>query len=159
MGNITVKLPRIRLYFSYSVLCYLTTTNTTVILQNLFWVYITTFAWFVTCTDDLSTIDHCHMTMTTSGQIRSSPVTLRQNGNVNIKLWALCESLIVYILISIFQGVHMALSVNIPDVRRFISVEPADWIHLMLACKYNLIINISIWHGHLCYKCNTCVAF
>ncbi len=28
----------IRPYFSYSVLCYWTTTNTTVILQNLFWV-------------------------------------------------------------------------------------------------------------------------
>ncbi len=40
MGNMTVKLPRIRLYFSYSVLCYLTTTNATVILQNLFWVHI-----------------------------------------------------------------------------------------------------------------------
>ncbi len=34
MGNMTVKLPRIRPYFSYSVLCYWTTTNTTVILQH-----------------------------------------------------------------------------------------------------------------------------
>ncbi len=38
MWNMTVKLPHIRPYFSYSVLCYKTTTNTTVILQNLFWV-------------------------------------------------------------------------------------------------------------------------
>ncbi len=36
MGNMTVKLPRVRPYFSYSVLCNYTTTNTTVILQNIF---------------------------------------------------------------------------------------------------------------------------
>ncbi len=40
MGNMTVKLPHIRTYFNYSVLCYKTTTNTTVILQNLFWVVV-----------------------------------------------------------------------------------------------------------------------
>ncbi len=36
----TVKLPRIRPYFSYSVFCYLTTTNITVMLQTLFGMLI-----------------------------------------------------------------------------------------------------------------------
>ncbi len=49
-------------------------------------------------------------------------------GNVNIKLWDLCESLNVYILLSTFQWVHMALAVNRRYVRRFITwIEPADW--------------------------------
>ncbi len=46
-----------------------------------------------------------------------------KNGNVNIKLWDLCETLIVYILLSTFQW---ALTVNWPDVRRYIaSIDPA----------------------------------
>ncbi len=62
-----------------------------------------------------------HMTMTTSGQIMSWPDYLKTKGNVNIKL-------IVYILLSTFQSVHMVLTVNKPNVRRFIAwIESADW--------------------------------
>ncbi len=69
-----------------------------------------------------------HMTMTTSGQIMSWPVYLKTQGNVNIKLWDLCEILVVYILLSSFESVHMVLTVNKPDVRRFIAwIEWADW--------------------------------
>ncbi len=69
-----------------------------------------------------------HMTITTSGQIMSWPDYLKTKGNVNIKLWDLCEILIVYILFSTFQSVHMVLTVNKPDVRRFIAwIESADW--------------------------------
>ncbi len=46
---------------------------------------------------------------------------LKTKGNVNIKLRDLCETLIVYILLSTFQLVHMVLTVNKPDVRRFIA--------------------------------------
>ncbi len=35
-----------------------------------------------------------HMTMTTNGQIMSWPDYFKTNGNVNIKLWDLCETLI-----------------------------------------------------------------
>ncbi len=53
---------------------------------------------------------------------------LKTKGNVNIKLWDLCEILIVYILLSTFQSVHMVVTVNKPDVRRFIAwIESADW--------------------------------
>ncbi len=52
---------------------------------------------------------------------------LKKKGNVNIKLRDLCETLIVYILLSTFQLVHMVLTVNKPDVRRFITwIESAD---------------------------------
>ncbi len=69
-----------------------------------------------------------HMTMITSGQIMSWPDYLKTKGNVNIKLWDLCEILIVYNLLSTFQSVHMVLTVNKPDVRRFIAwIESADW--------------------------------
>ncbi len=69
-----------------------------------------------------------HMTMTTNGQIMSWPVYLKTKGNVNIKLWDLCEILVVYILLSTFESVHMLLTVNKPDVRRFIAwIESADW--------------------------------
>ncbi len=45
---------------------------------------------------------------------------------MNIKLWDLCETLIVHILLSIFQKVHMVLTVIRPD---FIAwIESADWI-------------------------------
>ncbi len=68
-----------------------------------------------------------HMTMPTSGQIMSQSDCLETKGNVNIKLWDFCETLIVYILLSTFQVVHMVLTVNKPDVRRFISlIESAD---------------------------------
>ncbi len=79
--------------------------------------------------------NHCkgkhanHMTMTTSWQIMSWADYLKTKGNVNIKLWDLCETLIVYILLSTFQLVHMVFTVNKPDVRRFIAImESADWI-------------------------------
>ncbi len=36
--------------------------------------------------------------------------------NVNIKLLNLCESLIVYILLSTSHWVHMALAINRPDI-------------------------------------------
>ncbi len=69
-----------------------------------------------------------HMTMTTSGQIMSWSDCLKTKGNGKIKLRDLCEILIVYILLSRFQLVHMVLTVNKPDVRRFITwIEPADW--------------------------------
>ncbi len=69
-----------------------------------------------------------HMTMTISGQIMPWPDYLKTNGNVNITLWDLCEILIVYILLSTFQSVHMVLTVNKPNVRRFIAwIESADW--------------------------------
>ncbi len=52
---------------------------------------------------------------------------LKTKGNVNIKLRDLCETLIVYILLSTFQLVHMVLTVKKPDVRRFIAwIESAD---------------------------------
>ncbi len=52
---------------------------------------------------------------------------LKTKENVNIKLQDLCETLIVYILLSTFQLVHMVLTVNKPDVRRFIvRIESAD---------------------------------
>ncbi len=47
---------------------------------------------------------------------------------MNVKLWDLCEILIVYILLSTFQSVHMILNVNKPGVRRLIAwIESADW--------------------------------
>ncbi len=67
------------------------------------------------------------MTMTTSGQIISWCDCLKTKGNVKIKLRDLCENLIVYILLSTFELVHMVLTVNKPDVRRFIAwIEPVD---------------------------------
>ncbi len=46
---------------------------------------------------------------------------------MNIKLRDLCETLIVYILLITFQLVHMLLTLNKPDVRRFITwIESAD---------------------------------
>ncbi len=52
---------------------------------------------------------------------------LKTKGNVNIKLHDLCETLIVYILLSTFQLAHMVLTVNKPDVRRLIAwIESAD---------------------------------
>ncbi len=71
-----------------------------------------------------------HKTMTTSGLIMSwSDYLIKtKGGNVNIKLWELWETLIVYILLSTFQLVHMVLTVNKPHVRRFIAwIESADW--------------------------------
>ncbi len=68
-----------------------------------------------------------HMTMTISGQIMSLSNYLNTKGNMNIKLRNLCETLIVYILLSTFLLVHMVLTVNKPDVRRFNSwIESAD---------------------------------
>ncbi len=61
------------------------------------------------------------MTMTTSGPIMAWPDYLKTKGNVDIKLWDLCEILIVYILLSTFRSVHMVLTVNKPNVRRFIA--------------------------------------
>ncbi len=76
-----------------------------------------------------SIIKHAnHMTLTTSGQIMSWPDYLKTKVNVNIKFWDLCEILIVYILLSTFQSVHMVLIVNTLDVRRLIAwIESADW--------------------------------
>ncbi len=52
---------------------------------------------------------------------------LKTKGNVNIKFRDLCKTLIVCILFSTFQLVHMVLTVNKPDVRRFIAwIESAD---------------------------------
>ncbi len=52
---------------------------------------------------------------------------LKTKGNVKIKLRDLYETLIVYILLSTFQLVHMVLTVNKADVRRFIAwIESAD---------------------------------
>ncbi len=62
-----------------------------------------------------------HMTMITSGQIMSWSDYLKTKGNMNIKLRDLCKELIVYILLSTFQLVHMVLTVNKPNVRRFIA--------------------------------------
>ncbi len=67
------------------------------------------------------------MAMTTSGQIMPWSDCLKTKGNVNIKLRDLYETLIVYILLSTFSLVHMVLTVNKPDVRRFIAwIESAD---------------------------------
>ncbi len=56
-----------------------------------------------------------------------SLITLRQNETRTKKLRYLCETLIVYILLSTFQLVHMVLTVNKPDVRRLITwKESAD---------------------------------
>ncbi len=63
------------------------------------------------------------MTMNTSGQIMSWTDYLKTQWNMNIKLQDLCEILIVYILLRTFQLVHMVLTVNKPDVRRFISMD------------------------------------
>ncbi len=47
---------------------------------------------------------------------------------MNINLWDLHEILVVYILLSTFESVHMVLTVNKPNVRRFIAwIESADW--------------------------------
>ncbi len=62
-----------------------------------------------------------HMTMITSGQIMSWSDYLKTKGNMNIKLRDLCKELIVYILLSTFQLVHMVLTVNKPNVRRIIA--------------------------------------
>ncbi len=43
-----------------------------------------------------------HMTMTTSGQIMPWSDCLKTKGKLNIKLRDLCETLIVYILLSTF---------------------------------------------------------
>ncbi len=46
-----------------------------------------------------------------------------------IKLCDLCDSFIIYILLSTWQYVHMALAVNRPDVRRCMAwMQSADWI-------------------------------
>ncbi len=45
------------------------------------------------------------------GRFSHSLITFKTKGNVNIELWDLCESLIVYILLSTCQWVHMALAV------------------------------------------------
>ncbi len=50
---------------------------------------------------------------------------LKTKGNMNIKLRDLCETLIVYILLSTFQLVHMVLTVNKADVR-IAWIESAD---------------------------------
>ncbi len=63
------------------------------------------------------------------GRFSHDLITLKIKGNVNIKLWGLCESLIVYIVFNKFQWIHMAMAVNRPDVRRYIEwIEPADWL-------------------------------
>ncbi len=65
--------------------------------------------------------------MTISEQIMSLSDYLKTKGNVNIKLRDLCEKLIVYILFGTIQLVNMVLTVNKPDVRRFITwIESAD---------------------------------
>ncbi len=72
--------------------------------------------------DTLSTDKHAnHVAMTTSGHIMLWSDYLKTKENVNIKMRDLCETLIVYILLSTFQLVHMVLTVNKPDVRRFIA--------------------------------------
>ncbi len=83
---------------------------------------------FVLLAAKMAYIKHTnHMNMTTSGQIMPWSDCLKTNGNVNIKLRDLCETLIVYILLSTFSLVHMVLTVNKPDVRRFIAwIESAD---------------------------------
>ncbi len=69
-----------------------------------------------------------HMTMTTSGLIMSWSDYLNTKGYVNINLQDLCETLIVYILLSTFQLVNMVLTVNKSYVRRFLAwIESADW--------------------------------
>ncbi len=76
-----------------------------------------------------------HMTMTSSGQIMSWPDYLKTKGNMNIKFWDLCEILIVYILLSTFQSVHMVLTVNKLDVRRRMAwIESADWNPWLVNC-------------------------
>ncbi len=68
-----------------------------------------------------------HMTMTTSGHIMSWFDHLKTKGNVNITLQDFNETLIVLILLSTFQLVHIVLTVNKPDVRRFIAwIDSAD---------------------------------
>ncbi len=61
-----------------------------------------------------------NMTMTTSGQIMSWSDYLKTKGNVNINWRDLFETLIVYILLRKFKLHHLVLTVNKPDVRRFI---------------------------------------
>ncbi len=63
-----------------------------------------------------------------ANHMTTRPDYLKTKGNVNIKLWNLYETLIVYILLSTFHLVHMVLNVNKPDVKRFIAwMESADW--------------------------------
>ncbi len=70
-----------------------------------------------------------HTTMTSSGKILLWPYYLKTKRNVNIKLWDLCETLILYSLLSTFQLVDMTLTVNRCDVRRcMVWMESADWI-------------------------------
>ncbi len=57
------------------------------------------------------------MTVTTRGQIQSCPDYCKTEENVNINL---CESLIVYILLS---TCHMTLAVNRPDIPTDVSTK------------------------------------
>ncbi len=67
------------------------------------------------------------MTMPTSGHIMPWSDCLKTKGDVTIKLRDLCETLIVYNLHRTFELVHMVLTVNKTDVRRFIEwIESAD---------------------------------
>ncbi len=71
-------------------------------------------------------------------------LTLLTKGSVNINLLDLCETLIIYILLSIFQLVHMVLTIKKHDVRRFItSIESAHWnpwdntVKVTIRCLYS----------------------
>ncbi len=66
------------------------------------------------------------ITWSAVGRFSHDLITLRQKETW--KLWDLCESLIVYILLRTFQWIHMALAVKRPNARRFIAwIKPADW--------------------------------
>ncbi len=74
------------------------------------------------------------------------PLSVKTKWYKNIKLWDLCESLIVYILFSTCQWVHVALAVNSPDVRRFITWR-ASWFDPLVnaVTLYILCSTIAVW--------------
>ncbi len=84
-----------------------------------------------------------HMTMT-MGRFRNGLITVRQE-KVNIKLLDLCESLIVYILLSTCQWVHLALALNRPD-KTFIKLFLSNIIN---HGESDVQWQISIYGSHL----------
>ncbi len=87
------------------------------------------------------------MTMTTRGQIMLWSDYLKTKETVNIMLRDLCETLIVYIFLSTFQLVHMVMTVNKPDVRRFTTwIESADWNLCIWSLIHMLFVALSsVW--------------
>ncbi len=71
------------------------------------------------------------------GRFSHHLITLRQKGNANIKLWDLCESLIVYILFNLFQWVYMALAINILHKYNHV-IETLRWWHEFQVYRHSI---------------------